>query len=63
MKNQLTAKYYKAENDQQIVIYNEQGKLVEFPVADRSLWGLPPLDTWKQTKFGCEIKFRYEVVK
>lgn len=58
MKN-LTAIYYK--EDGQIVIYNSHSKLVEFPVDDRSAWGLPPLSEWIKTDTGCEIEFRYVV--
>lgn len=57
--NNLVARYYK--KDGQIVIYNSRSKLVEFSVDDRSAWGLPPLSEWKQTDFGCEINFHFEV--
>ena len=58
MKN-LIAKYYKS--DGQIVIYNESGKLIEFPVISRWEWGLPPISEWKQIDGGCEIEFSFEV--
>jgi len=57
--NNLIARYY--TGDGQIVIYNESGKLIEFPVTERWQWGFPPMSEWKQTEKGREIEFRFEV--
>ena len=61
MEKTLIARYYK--NEGIVAIFNYRCRLIEFPTEERMLWGLPAIDTWNETPYGAELKFKFVVCK